>query len=204
MIPAAQSTLVGQPEALAPDPSGESMDFAGCYRRLATDVHRWARRLGGSWIEPDDVVQEVFVVVHRRMREWDGSGNLRTWVFRITHHVVRNATRKRRLAAMVGLAPPARSFDQFAEIGGPDRGALSGLESRQTARDVQQVLDRLSPKHRTVLALFELEELSTGEIAELLDQKVGTIRVWLHRARAEFLRHYRELESEQMRREGQA
>jgi len=55
------------------------------------------------------------------------------------------------------------------------------------------VLDRLPERYRRVLILFELEGLSTLEIAALIGARVGTVRVWLYRARAAFLQHHDEI-----------
>jgi RNA polymerase sigma-70 factor, ECF subfamily len=164
----------------------EALDFDTCYASHAKTVHRWVRRLGGRDVDVDDLVQEVFCVVHRRLPEWDGQGKLSTWIFRITHHVVRNWNRKRRWSRWLRL-----DFDEPAlEPSDEAPSALDRLDSRQTVADVHRVLDDLPERHRTVLVLFELEELSTHEIADMLETKVGTVRVWLHRARAEFLKQH--------------
>jgi RNA polymerase sigma-70 factor, ECF subfamily len=58
---------------------------------------------------------------------------------------------------------------------------------------VYAVLDRMGERHRTVFILFEIEEFSGQEIADLKGVKVGTVWVWLHRARAEFAQRLAEL-----------
>ena len=60
------------------------------------------------------------------------------------------------------------------------------LETRQATDRFQRVLDELSERYRSVLVLFELEEMSTDDIARFLERPPATIRVWLHRARAQF------------------
>src|SRR2546423_1814126 len=67
--------------------------LAEVYRRHAADVARWAARLGGPLIDVDDVVQEVFVVVNRKLPHFRGDAKVTTWLFRITDHVVRNHRR---------------------------------------------------------------------------------------------------------------
>lgn len=139
----------------------------------------------------EDVVQEVFCVVLRRLPEWGGEGAITTWLFRITHHVVRNWNRKRRLYRWLGLAD---ADDSILQVRSEEPGAVEQLESQQAANEVRRVLDLLPEKHRTLIVLFELEELSTPEIAEMLDVKVGTVRVGLHRARSEFVKTYEKLQ----------
>ena len=64
------------------------------------------------------------------------------------------------------------------------------LQSRQEIARVYRVLDRLPERQRRVLILFELEGMSTPDIAALIGARVGTVRVWLYRARAAFLEHH--------------
>jgi RNA polymerase sigma-70 factor (ECF subfamily) len=64
----------------------------------------------------------------------------------------------------------------------------------QALRLIYEVLDRMSERSRTLFILFELEELTGQEIAELQGAKVATVWVWLHRARAEFRRHLGDLQ----------
>jgi len=72
---------------------------------------------------------------------------------------------------------------------GPAPG--DALEERQAIDRLQRVLDGLSERYRSVLVLFELEEMSTDEIARFMDRPPATIRVWLHRARAQFTARWR-------------
>jgi RNA polymerase sigma-70 factor, ECF subfamily len=169
-------------EAFAPD-------VASLYRAHAAKVGRWAARLGGPAIEVEDVVQEVFLVAKRRLISFrpDGGGSITTWLFRATERIVKAARRKQRLRRLLGVAPA----DELAPAGGV-AGPIPGdeLERRQEIAHVYRVLDRLSERQRKVLILFELEGLSTQEIATLVGARVGTVRVWLYRARAAFLQHH--------------
>jgi len=133
-------------------------------------------------------VQEVFLTVSRRIGEFRGEAKLSTWLFRITARVLANQRRSLRrrqrwwtqLTRRIANAAPAEC---------PDPGEIA--EQRQTAEQFYRVLDGLAEKHRTVLVLYELEELSTDEIAALLERPPATVRVWLHRARAAFTSRWR-------------
>jgi len=174
-------TVPRDAEAWAPD-------VASLYRAHAARVGRWAARLGGPSIEVDDVVQEVFLVAKRRLVSFrlDGGGNVTTWLFRATERIVKAARRKQRLRRLFGLTPP----DDLEPAS--QAGSLPGdeLERRQEIAHVYQVLDTLPERQRRVLILFELEGLSTQEIAALIGARVGTVRVWLYRARAAFLQQH--------------
>jgi RNA polymerase sigma-70 factor (ECF subfamily) len=158
--------------------------FEEIFRGHMVTVTRWAARLGGPGVDCDEVAQEVFVVVQRRLAEFRGDGKLSTWLFRITAKIVANhrrAGRRRRLWSRLTRADE----DQL-----PGHGPLPGdaLEQVEASRRFYEVLDRLAPRYREVLTLFELEELSTDAIAQLLDRPPATIRVWLHRGRQSFVK----------------
>jgi RNA polymerase sigma-70 factor (ECF subfamily) len=167
-------------EAYAPD-------VASLYRTYAAKVGRWAARLGGPTIEVEDVVQEVFLVAKRRLLSFRGDGgSVTTWLFRTTERIVKAERRKQRLRRLFGIAP-ADAADAI-DVAGPIPG--DELERRQEIAHVYRVLDCLPERQRKVLILFELEGLSTQEIAALIGARVGTVRVWLYRARAAFLQHH--------------
>jgi len=191
---AAGDTLPGRAESpLSVTPPADALapDVASLYRMYAAKVGRWAARLGGPSIEVEDVVQEVFLVAKRRLVSFrpDGGGSITTWLFRTTERIVKATRRKQRLRRLFGVAP---------DVDAADAGVATGpipsdeLERRQAMARAYQVLDRLPERHRRVLILFELEGLSTQEIATLIGARVGTVRVWLYRARAAFLQHHDE------------
>ena len=163
-------------------------DVASLYRKHAAKVGRWAARLGGPSIEVEDIVQEVFLVAKRRLGSFrsDGGGSVTTWLFRATDKIVKATRRKQKLRRLFGGSA------DLEQVGAdPSRPIPSDeLESRQAIARVYRVLDRLPERQRRVLILFELEGLSTPEIATLIGARVGTVRVWLYRARAAFLQHH--------------
>jgi RNA polymerase sigma-70 factor (ECF subfamily) len=185
-LPSRAQTSEAQP---TPTHAAE-LDIASLYRTYAAKVGRWAARLGGPAIEVDDVVQEVFLVAKRRLSLFrpDG-GTVTTWLFRTTERIVKAARRKHKVRRLLGwpasVAPPGNAAARPIPS--------DALERRQEIQGVYQVLDRLPDRQRRVLILFELEELSTAEIAELVGVRVGTVRVWLFRARAAFLQHHDQL-----------
>ena len=167
-------------------------DVASLYRAHAARVGRWAARLGGPSIEVEDVVQEVFLVAKRRLGSFrpDGGGSLTTWLFRATERIVKAARRKQRLRRLLGIAPADDVVAAARDGAGAGPIPSDDLERRQEIAHVYRVLDRLPERQRKVLILFELEGLSTQEIAQLIGARVGTVRVWLFLARAAFLQHH--------------
>jgi RNA polymerase sigma-70 factor, ECF subfamily len=165
-------------EAVAPAAGA----FSEIYREHALTVSRWAVRLGGPEIDCEDVVQEVFLTVRRRLPEFRGEAKIATWLFRITERTVANHRRKLRLRRFFATAFGVREATERAVL-----TPAEVVERREEVAALYRTLDRLPAKYRRVLILFELEGRSTQQIAELLSIKPGTARVWLHRARARFL-----------------
>jgi RNA polymerase sigma factor (sigma-70 family) len=172
-----------------PDSVDSPIDVARLYRAHERTVMRWAARLGGPGIDAEDVVQDVFMVAKRRLRSVDESWNVQTWLFRTTEKIVLAARRKRRLRQWLSLSrEPAAPG-----MGAPRPTPAEALESERAVEEVYRVLDRLPERQRRVLVLFEIEGMSTQEIADLTGAQVGTVRVWLFRARARFLEEHQRL-----------
>jgi RNA polymerase sigma-70 factor (ECF subfamily) len=174
-------------ERPAAEPEGAAPTFAEVYARHAQTVARWAARLGGPSADVEDITQEVFVVVNRRLGEFRGEARLSTWLFGITAKVAANERRRRKLRRWwFRLVPSGDLGLERAPVTG--EGAVEQIETRERRALFYRALDRLSERHRRALVLFELEELSVDEVAAHLEMKPGAVRVLLHRARAAFLK----------------
>jgi RNA polymerase sigma-70 factor (ECF subfamily) len=161
----------------------ETIDIATLFRLHARTVHRWAARLGGPGVDAEDVVQEVFLIARRRLKRFTGDAKVTTWLFRATERVVLGLRRKQRWRRWLASSPDSL----VPHLVSARPTAVDEIERQQSALFVYRVLDRMRHKYRQVLILFELEELSTEEIARLMGTKATTVRVWLFRARAEFV-----------------
>jgi RNA polymerase sigma-70 factor (ECF subfamily) len=170
------------------DDLARSLRFADVFRDQHAFVARVvARLLGPADPDVDDVVQEVFLVVLRKLGSYDGACRLTTWLYGIAWRVTSAHRRRRRLRSFFSLDHDAAVFDEpVDERPSPEAACLRD----QASRDVYRVLDRLAEKKREVLILYELEGLSGTEIAELLGAKEGTVWTRLHHARRDFRRLY--------------
>ena len=191
------------PDAGRADPGGNrpraTQDFDDVYQAHAQTVARWAARLGGPGVDVEDITQEVFVVVDRRLREFRHDSRVGTWLFSITAKIVANDRRRRRLRRWwLRLSPNAGD-----EAVAPTDSPLEQLEKRERRRHFYDALEGLNERQRRVLVLFELEGHSIAEIAALTAMRPGNVRVLLHRARAAFLKRMtaRELGDALVRRE---
>jgi RNA polymerase sigma-70 factor (ECF subfamily) len=123
-------------------------------------VWRTLRRLGVREADVDDVCQEVFVVVNRKLVEFEPRASLKSWLYGIC---VRAAAGHRR-KAQVRREVPTESPEQGATARGPD----ASLESRQGLALLDRALDALDEDKREVFVLYEIEEMGMSEVAAIL------------------------------------
>ena len=137
-------------------------------------VWRLARALGLPPDDADDVAQEVFLVVHRRLHTFKADGSMRAWLFGITRNVAlqHHRTHKRRERHQSAVPPPL-----------PGQAPDVAFQVRQAAALMQQFLDQLDVDKRIVFLLADIEGLSSPEIAEALAIPLGTVFSRLRAAR---------------------
>jgi len=137
---------------------------------------RSARRLGVPDHALDDAVQETFMVVHRKLGEFEGRSSLKTWIFGIIRRVVRD----HRPPARWQLAPPAM-LDQIAEP--VEDGPLHSAANAEAGRRLARLLDKLDDHKREVFVLVDLEEMTVPEAAEAIGANLNTVYARLRAAR---------------------
>ncbi len=173
------SASTGQPQE-----SG-ALDFAAVYEANFTFVWRAARRLGVQPADTDDVVQEVFVVAHRKLAGFEGRAQVKTWLFKILLHVVRHYLRtQQRKPAHRQMA--GEELDQLLDRDGMGPGEAA--ERAEAVRLLDRLLGQLDADKREVFVLAEIEQLSCVEIADVLAANVNTVYSRLRAARQEFER----------------
>jgi len=145
-------------------------------------VFRSLQRLGVRPADLEDVFQEVFLVVHKRLHTFDGTSALTTWLFGVC---LRVAAAHRRRAWFRREVPADDSVEDAREAPASERPD-EALAARQARALVQQVLDRMDIDKRAVFVMFELDQLPSEEIATILGVPIGTVWSRLHAARKQF------------------
>jgi RNA polymerase sigma-70 factor (ECF subfamily) len=158
--------------------------FAEVYEEFFPFVWRSARRLGAPEHSVDDVVQEIFLVVHRRLTEFEGRSSLKTWLFGIVLNVVRAQRRALRAKQPHTLDADRRADPDALSDGGPRPDEM--LTKAEAARVVERLLEALDDDKRAVFVLAELEQLAAPEIAAALSIPVNTVYSRLRLARQDF------------------
>jgi RNA polymerase sigma-70 factor, ECF subfamily len=161
--------------------AGDRLAFATLFHEQRASVTQLVHRMTGGSSEIEDLVQEVFVQVHKSLGSFRNQSRLSTWIYRIAVNVVlmhRRASKSRPFS----LLPPAEpaAADSAAT---PDEQ----LARRRRIDAFYRVLERIGDKKRTVYVLHELEGLSPAEIATIVGAPVLTVRTRLFYARREVL-----------------
>ncbi len=149
--------------------------LAEIFRTYAPFAWRALRRLGVPEADVEDVCQEVFVVVHRKLGDFEGRSSLKTWIYGICARTASDYRRSGRVRReVVTDAPP----ETAADGGQQDVVAL-----RQARAALDKILDELDDDKRAVFVLYEIEELTMAEVAEALGCPLQTAYSRLHAAR---------------------
>jgi RNA polymerase sigma-70 factor (ECF subfamily) len=172
--------------ALISDKDLPSLSFEEAYERHFSFVWRNVRSLGVAESAVEDVVQDVFMVVHRRLEDFDPSrASERTWMFGILRRVVADHRRgaRRKPANHAGPVGDAALGELHEPV---DCAPDERLARSQALRALEKLLDTLDDEKREVFVLAELEEMPMPEIAEAIGVNVNTAYARLRAARKAF------------------
>lgn len=161
---------------------GDTNAFGELVRRYQDRLYTSVYRMVDNGDDALDVVQDAFLNAYQSLASFKGDALFFTWLYRIAANTAISLRRKKKVLARIdpggnGYLEPADS----SELSRPDH-ALEQVEQEQR---LYRALARLSPEHRTVLVMKELEGQKYEDMAEMLAVPIGTIRSRLHRARLE-------------------
>ncbi len=159
-----------------PTRSDAALAFDAVYTANIAFVWRVLRTFGVSEAGLEDAAQDVFVVVHRRLSEFEGRAAITTWLFAIARRVASAHRRKH-----AGDRTEALTNEL---VDGAD--TFAAMSRAQAAATVMGILEQMDEDKRIVFALVELEQLSVPEVAKMLDLNLNTAYSRLRLARAAF------------------
>lgn len=150
---------------------GEEPAFLALYQRHRTPVFRFAWRFTGSTDTAEDITQECFMAIFAGSAFDPKQGSLRTYLFGIARHLAMRRVRVEQRESEEPAETPA-SYDALGDLIGQERAAAVG-----------HAVAALPPLQKEALILFEYEEQSLEEIAQIVGVEVGAVKARLHRAR---------------------
>jgi RNA polymerase sigma-70 factor, ECF subfamily len=177
------AAVVNRTEGSAESASSPSAinEFAQIYRAYFGFVWACTRRLGVNENEIDDVVQEIFIVIHSRLKTLEQPESLRSWVYGIVRRTASTYHRNKRTKEA-----NASAFHRDPGISYPQSPSPQELaEQSDQVRLLWTLLDKLDPLKREAFVLAELDDLSVPEIASALEIPVNTVYSRLRAAKQE-------------------
>jgi RNA polymerase sigma-70 factor (ECF subfamily) len=165
--------------------AGDHGAFDELVRRHRNGIYRFVRwHLGAAGGEAEDVTQDVLIEVFRCLSRYEGRSRLRTWMLGLAHNVCRQ--RRRGSSGARRAFAVGKATDEVLRTVADATADLDALLARREVQvQVRSAIESLGPEHRDVVLLREIEGLSYGEIARVLQIPVGTVRSRLHNARVE-------------------
>lgn len=172
------------PEVRAGTGAALDADVHSLYERHFSLVWRSLRRLGVAKSQVEDAVQDVFLVAHRKLHEYEGRSAPSTWLYGIALRVAKDyrraeARRERRTARL--------TREQESEPAASE-GPADALARKEANRLLHELLDLLPADERELLVLVDLEGLSVAEVAPLTGLQLRTCQRRLKTARTTFER----------------
>src|SRR5215468_231585 len=170
---------------------GDSAALEVLMDRYASRVYRVARGITRTDADAEEVVQDVFLTMARKIDSFEGRAALGTWIYRIAANAALLKRRGRRAELEVSLEEHFPTFKEDGHREGPRPYLLADWSQTPEAELLEgearavlaRAIDQLPESYRAVLILRDVEDLSTEEVTEILGESISTVKSRLHRAR---------------------
>jgi len=166
--------------------AGDGAAFDALFRRWAAPLLRYLGRMLRDPAVAEELVQEVFLRVHRARERYEPQARFSSWLYRIATNLALNELRRPRRR---------ETHASIDELGGPvlaaDEPALEAvLDARDLCARVERELARLPERQRAALCLTAVEGLSYADVAAALEISEAAVKALVHRARAALVEHF--------------
>jgi RNA polymerase sigma-70 factor (ECF subfamily) len=161
---------------------GDMAAFEEIYRSASGFVYNVALRITNNRSDADEVTQDVFVKVHKNLRDFGFRSAFKTWIYRIAANTALNQCkwRGRRDKGNVGYDPAVH------DLAAPD-GAIAEGDREDSEKKIAALLEELDPDQRACIVLREIEGMDYKAIADTLKININTVRSRLKRAREKLM-----------------
>src|SRR5499425_2143302 len=190
-------------EAIRRAQAGDSTAFEFLYQLHSRRVYALCLRMVGNPADAEDLMQEAFLQLFRKIGTFRGESAFSTWLHRMTVNVVLMRLRKKSLptdSLEETLEPDAENSGPKRDVGAPDL-RLSGAVDRV---NLERSIEKLPPGYRTVFVLHDVQGYEHNEIADIMGCSVGNSKSQLHKARTRLRDLLQEEIREQARQERHA
>jgi RNA polymerase sigma-70 factor (ECF subfamily) len=198
-----QSGELSEADAIRLAQRGDAAAFEFLYRMHSRRVYSLCLRMVGNTAEAEDLTQEAFLQLFRKIQTFRGESAFSTWLHRLSVNVVLMKLRKKTLAETSleeETEPDEETGGPRRDVGGPDQ-RLSGSIDRV---NLERAVEQLPPGYRTVFVLHDVQGYEHNEIAEIMGCSIGNSKSQLHKARMRLRDLLHEAERDKARAEREA
>src|ERR1700674_4993963 len=198
----AQPVAWTEADAIRLAQAGNAPAFEFLYKLHGRRVYALCLRMVGNPADAEDLMQEAFLQLFRKIGTFRGESGFSTWLHRMTVNVVLMRLRKKSLptdSLEETLEPDAENSGPKRDVGAPDL-RLSGAVDRV---NLERSIEKLPPGYRTVFVLHDVQGYEHNEIADIMGCSVGNSKSQLHKARTRLRDLLQEEVREQARNERQ-
>ena len=163
--------------------SGDGSAFEELYRQHATRLYNLAYRMAGGPAEADDLLQDIFLLVYRKLGSFRGDSSLGTWLYRLAMNHCLDVLRSRQ--ARMGQQTDSLDEDGAAEVAQPAFDDTHGRPAMSAVSriDLERAIDTLPPACRAAFLLHDVEGFGHEEVGTILGISEGTSKSQVHKAR---------------------
>ena len=176
-----------QPEWLEKARQNDINAWEKLVKEYESMVYHIAYRMMQNEQEAKDISQEIFVKVYRNLSKFDEKSAFSTWLYRIAVNTCIDALRQNKTKQTI-------SWDQHIEQNKNETATYQTPENiylqREKQNDIMETLQNLSPEHKAIILMRDMQDMTYGEIAECLSVSLGTVKSRIARAREQFKKEF--------------
>jgi len=165
---------------------GDESSFEEIVRRYETKAYNLAMRLTRNQEDAEEVLQDVFVTVYRKVAGFEGKSKFSSWLYRITVNAAFMKLRKRRQDQSVALEDVMSNLHNITTLA-PQSSFSLPCDSLAVSNEVREALEgaisKLPEEYRAVFILRDIDGLSNKEVGDILDLSIPAVKSRLHRSR---------------------
>jgi len=164
--------------------TGREESFEELLSRYSTKVHSLASRLTRNAEDAEEVLQDVFVTVYRKIAGFEGKSSFSSWLYRVTVNAAFMKLRKRRQDPAIPLEELMKQSQSVAALNSPEHAYVDAQSIRHEMLEALEVeIKRLPDDYRPVFILRDVDGLTSREVGRILDLSVPAVKSRLHRSR---------------------
>jgi RNA polymerase sigma-70 factor, ECF subfamily len=151
--------------------SGNETAFNRLIQKYQQKIYWHARRMTGNHLDADEVVQEVLIVIYKKLKDFKSESSLYTWIYKITSTRSLNLINRRKIKDMFSLDDSENRID----IAG-NEDIVTDIENKEKLEKLNSVLQKLPVKQREVFIFRNFDELTYDEISRITGKSAGALK----------------------------